>query len=183
MTTTARYSINPLIEGIIKDEYARTGDIPAHERVIKILEKDYPDAIDKYLATHRTSLVSGAVTRTLADRRNGLRNSELATRIMSGETASVFDLDDFWGTAFFISGDGDGGVWKTLGSLTGSDHSDIADKYRVGAIAMSSREDLHRDLAKKVGRKTTIEVFKPHVLMQKIESAYDTSALLGGAKT
>jgi len=178
---TARYSINPLIEGIIKDEYSKTGDIPAHERVIKILEKDYPDAIDKYLATHRVSLVSGAVTRTLADQRNGLRNSELAVRIMDGSTASVFDLDEFWGTAFFISGDNGG--WKTLGSLTGSDHSDIADKYRVGAIAMSSREDLHRDLAKMVGRKTTIEVFKPHILMRKIESAYDTSALLGGASS
>ena len=151
MTTTTRYSINPLIEGIIKDEYNRTGDIPTHQRVIKVLEESYPDAIDKYLATHRVSLVSGAVTRTLADQRNGLRNSELAVRIMDGSTTSVFDLDEFWGTAFFISGD-DGG-WKALESLTGSDHSNIADKYEVGAIAMSSRKDLHRDLAKKSGRK------------------------------
>ena len=117
----------------------------------------------------------------MADQRNSLRNSELALRIMDGSTASVFDLDEFWGTSFFVSGDGEG-IWKTLASLTGSDHGHIADKYEVGAVAMSSRALLHRDLQKRVGKKTTKEVFKPHTLMRKIEAAYDTSALLGGAK-
>jgi len=175
-----RYSINSLIEKIIKNKYDKEGDIPSHEIVVRYLEANHSDAVDKYLATHRSSLLSGAVTRTLADQRNSLRNSELATRIMDGSITSVFDLDIFWGTTFFVSGDGEG-VWKTLGSLTGSDHGYIADKYEVGAIAMSSRATLHRDLQTQVGQKTTIQVLKPEILMRKIQTAYDTTALIGGA--
>lgn len=172
-----RYSINPLIEKVIKTKYNENGDIPTHETIVRYLEKSYPDAVDKYLETHRSSLLSGAVTRTLATQRNQLRSTQLATRLMDGTMDSVFDLEQFWGTTFFVQGEG----WKTLAKLTGSDHSIIADKYEVGAMAMSSRAELHRTLAKKVGKKTTIEVLKPQTLMRNISIAYDTSALIGGA--
>lgn len=172
-----RYSLSSLIEKVIKSKYDSEGDIPSHETVVRFLEANHPDAVDKYLDTHRTSLLSGAVTRTLATQRNALRSTQLATRLMDGSLASVFDLDTFWGTTFFVQGEG----WKTLGSLTGSDHSLIADKYEIGAVAMSSRAELHRHLATKVGSKTTIEVLQPQALMTTIAAAYDTTALIGGA--
>jgi hypothetical protein len=53
----------------------------------------------------------------------------------------------------------------------------------MGAIALLSRENLHRDLAKKVGKKkTTREVFEAGPLLQMITRAYDTPALMGGAR-
>jgi hypothetical protein len=173
------YSISPLIEKVIATKHDETGEIPTHKWIVRFLEKHHPDAVDEYLTTHRSSLLSGAITRTLADQRNQLRSSQLAVRLMDGTVDSVFDLDKFWSTAVFVQGEG----WKPLESLTGSDHTRIADKYGMGAIALLSRENLHRDLAKKVGKKkTTREVFEAGPLLQMITRAYDTPALMGGAR-
>lgn len=172
------YSISSLIEKVIKTKYDETGDFPTHKAIVRHLERHHSDSVDKYMASHRSSLLSGAVTSTLADQRNSLRRTQLVVRLMDGTTDSIFDLDGFWGTTFFVQGEG----WKPLGSLTGSDHNQIADKYEVGATAFSARARLHRNLAVKVGKKTTQEVFKPRPLLRSISRAYDTPALMEGAK-
>ena len=168
-------TLNALISKIIQKNTV-DGEFPSHDKIVKILERDYADAVDKYLKSHRRNLLGGAVTRQLAFQRNNLRKSNLARRILDGTSAAVFDVDKFWNTPFFIQGEG----WKVLGSLTGKDHEVIADKYELGAVAMGSRAEFHRELAIQVGNRTTREVYDPKKLLKQISGAYDTAAITGG---
>lgn len=171
------YSINSLIEKIIKQEHNNNGGFPSHEKVVKILERDYPEAVDKYLSSHRTSLLGGAVTRQLTLQRNQLRKTNLATRLLDGTADSVFDVTNFWATPFYVH---KLGIWKTLGELTGPDHAAIAERYEIAEVAAGSRGKLHRRLAAEVGDSTTQEVFDPKRLIPQIDAAYDTSKQLPG---
>jgi hypothetical protein len=173
------YSINPLIEKIIKkmQKESGNGSFPSHEQIVLHLETNYPDAIEKYLNTHRHSLLGGAVTRALTLQRNTLRHTSLATRLADGTADSIFDVKNFWATPFFVPG---GTRWKTLGELTGDDHTAIADKYEVAAVAVTARAELHRKLAIEVGDSTTEAVYDPKKLLREIDYAYDTNQQLPG---
>ncbi len=169
------YSINPLIEKVIKKLMNGDG-FPSHKQVVRYLEKNHPEAVDKYLTSHRQSLLGGVVTRQLAFQRNKLRKSSLASRLMDGSADNVFDLKTFWATPFYVPGED----WKTLGELTGDDHTAIAEKYEIAEVAANSRAQLHRRLAEQVGSLTTKEVFDPKKLLREIDYAYDTSKQLSG---
>lgn len=168
-------SIAPTVKKIIKRHLKTHKELPDSHYIVKKLEEDHPELVDKYIQSHRTTLLLGSVTRALAGERNSLRKSQLAERLVSGKADSVFDLEQFWSTAYFVPGSG----WKGLGELTGKDHEAIADKYEVASVAMKARADLHRNLAKKVGGSTTKETFKPTQLIQEIQTAYDTEHQLG----
>ncbi len=175
-----RYSINPVIEKVIKTMQRDNGDFPTHEQIVRHLERNFPEAVDKYLTSHRTSLLGGAVTRQMQLQRNSLRHTQLANRLKDGTTSAVFDLKEFWSTPFHVPG---GIKWKQLGDLTGADHTLIADRYEFAAVAVTARAELHRNLADVVGISTTKEVYDPKRLMREIDYAYDTTRQLpGGTK-
>lgn len=167
-------SIYPTAQKIIKRYLKRNGELPSSEYVARKLEKDHSDLVERYIASHRTTLIKGVITRSMANERNALRQAELTKRLISGVSDSVFDLEQFWSTAFFVPGDG----WKSLGNLTGADHAQIATKYEMLEEASRARAELHRELADKVGDSTTREVFQPTQLVSRIQLAYDTQAQL-----
>lgn len=173
-----QYSINPVIEKVIKTLQKGNGDFPSHEQIVRHLERNFPEAVDRYLSSHRSSLLGGAVTRQMTMQRNSLRHTQLANRLRDGTTNSVFDLKEFWATPFHVPG---GTRWKRLGDLTGDDHTAIADKYELAAVAVTARGELHRKLALEVGASTTESIYDPKKLLREIEYAYDTGRqLLGG---
>lgn len=169
--------ISTIIQKIIKAHVREKGELPDSREVTRQLVKQYPDAVERYLNSHRQTLLHGAVTRAMSAERNNLRSSQLMKRLADGTADAVFDLERFWTTAFYVPGNG----WKGLGDLTGRDHEAIADRYELGAVAMSLRAELHRELAQKVGAKTTKDVYKPKLLAQQISMAYDTHSQLGGS--
>ena len=169
-------NLNPTIQKIIKRHLKEKGELPSTDQVTKELEKKHSHLIEEYMKNHRHALLQGTVTRVMVNERNKLRKSELTKRLVDGTADAVFDLERFWATAYFVPGEG----WKQLGELTGKDHEAIADRYEVAAVAMEARAELHRDLAEKVGSKTTRSVFKPQQLINQIRIAYDTQAQLAG---
>lgn len=171
------FSINFLIEKIIKSKHRESGDFPGHDEIIVFLEENHPEAVQKYVDTHRRSLLGGAVTRQMAMQRNALRHTSLATRLMDGTADAVFDINQFWATPFFVPGSRE---WKTLGLLTGPDHGLIADKYEVAAVAVTARGELHRKLQTVVGDSTTEAVYDAPRLLREIDRAYDTQNQLPG---
>ncbi len=173
----SKFSLSPIIEKFVMQTYTDTEKIPTHKQIVRWMEKNHPDSVDKYMSSHRAGLLSGAVTRTLAAQRNHLKNSQLAIRLMDGSMDSVFDTDKLWATTFFVPGD----TWKSLGELTSDDHEAIAEKYGVLATASIARADMHRDLAKRIGGGTTADLQPRHVV-KAINRAYNTQPALTGGK-
>lgn len=111
-----------------------------------LIDKDHSALVDEWLREARFTLLTQYVGDHLRHIRHELQRRKKARE----EGWSVFDQD------FTVSEDN---MRKSLGDMTGKDHLFVANTYARDAAQARMKEDLHRLIAKKVGKKKTRNVF------------------------
>ncbi len=148
-----------LLTKVIRGEAESPGHTVA--AITDLLLSNHADLVDDLVSEYRTAFVSDFVGTVLRqDRHEARRRSPreiLAERAAAG--VSVFDL------SFMVD---DEFTRKPLGDMTGADHRFVAATYDRQADDLRGFAAFHRDLADKVGRKLTRNVFSEAALERLI---------------
>lgn len=140
MLTTTK-TLAALVDDIAAaQESFKTGD------VTMVLLEEHGDIVARWLEECRTLLVTDFV-------RDHLRK----TRHLHHDKQSNDSGGSIFAMAYPVSGDN---VWKPLGLMNKDDHLFVANVARRDAAAFKLKEELHRLIAKKLGKsKVTQDVF------------------------
>lgn len=147
-------SFNQLLEDAI-EEKLKAGGFVASELAAQLLE-EYPLEVQGYLSDHAQAFLAELI-RTRTHLRNAGIRAQAKTRAFARHV-EAFEAGDL--NAFDLAHELEGSYTR-VADWTAADHREMADKYGASAHELSLFEAFHRAVARKVGKRTTSEVFTP----------------------
>lgn len=139
--------------------------IEAERFVAELRDRD-PGALADWLDLHAVSIVGQDFSRIRTRERQQI-SRESSARRFADEAASGQMTPGLWAITFRVDDDD---TQKQLRAMTAADHLFVAASYDVDAKRSSMLAAFHRAVAKKVGRRTTEEVFTPEKFLALRES-------------
>ena len=136
------------------------------ERFVNLLRDDYPEVLLDWLTTHAVTIVGADFAKVRARARQTLARDSSSRRFSEAAKAGEVTRD-MWAIPFRVAEDD---TQRRLGSMTGADHFFVADTHAADSKREAMLASFHRAVGKKVGKRTTEEVFTPEKFLALRES-------------
>ena len=136
------------------------------ERFVTELRENNPDVLLDWLETHAVTIVGQDFGRYRTNQRQQISRESTARRF--AEAAAKGEMTPgMWAITFRVSDDD---TQKRLGAMTGADHLFVATTHEADSRREAMLAAFHKAVAKKVGKRTTEEVFTPEKFIALRES-------------
>lgn len=133
------------------------GGYTAAEIAEKVVANLPAPILDEWLHEHAAIFLTDLIGQRDRSRRASARHGARA-RTFSSLASDAQALADHFSVVFVVN---EQQTRKLAGDMTGADHTYVADEYGHSGRYDLLMEQFHRAVAKRVGRKTTREVFTP----------------------